>query len=430
MKQQGQQDIFQQLMNLGNIKSMDGSRYNRLMKENKNFTEDDLEILRDSYRDMEKIPNLPNEPQGFEIMRDQNGFIVPNDIDEILTRAYINGASDIHISVGAPPKIRLHGELVQMPYMFLTKPVTERLLSKIVSEEQREIFEADGDLDFAYAISGLCRFRVNMLKHKGTWAAVFRALSNSIPDANVLNIPMSVQELTKKKRGIILVTGPTGSGKSTTLASLIKIINQTRRENIITLEDPIEYVHKNMKSTIIQREIGFDSKSFASGIRAALREDPDVILIGEMRDPETIAAAITAAETGHLVFSTLHTIGAAATVDRIIDSFSADQQPQIRAQFSTVIEGVISQQLVPMANGRGRVAAFEIMLPNSAIRAQIREGKIAQMNSTIQTNKAMGMITLDDSLRNLMQKGLITEEKCIEFSTDQDRMRDYLGGGF
>lgn len=417
--------ILEQIAEATSVKNQDGS-YNKLVKQERPlFEESEASMENNSYRDSKTVRIEKRDP-AFSVRVGENGYFVPEDINEILSTAYLNGASDIHIVVGAPPKMRLHGELLQMPYEVLTPSKTMNLLSKLLNDNQSELFKTEGDIDFAHSIPGICRFRVNMFKQRGSWGAVFRCLSNSIPDAESLGIPAVVQALAEKKRGLVLVTGPTGSGKSTSLASIIQIINETRRENIITLEDPIEYTYKNKLSTISQREVGLDTKSFAAGIRAALREDPDVILIGEMRDPETIATAITAAETGHLVFSTLHTIGAAPTVDRIIDSFPEGQQNQVRIQLATVLEAVISQQLVPKENGRGRNAAFEVMISNPAIRNLIREKKVEQMTSVMQTNRRLGMVTMDDSLSQLYFTGAITKDKAIEFAIDKLSMQQKL----
>lgn len=348
-------------------------------------------------------------------------------IDELLALMKSNGASDLHLATGAPPKYRVNGELREIRgYAKLTPFNTEELLSPMLEDETREIFDHDGDLDFAYSKSGLGRFRVNLFKQRGSWAAVFRALSDTIPSTEQLGLPSSITDLVSKKRGLILVTGPTGSGKSTTLASLIDLINHKDRKNIITLEDPIEYLHKHNTCNVVQREMGVDSKNFASALRAALREDPDVILVGEMRDFETISTAITAAETGHLVFSTLHTIGAGATIDRIIDTYPPEQQVQARSQLATVIEGVISQQLIPKADRSGRVAAFEIMTGTTAIRAQIREGKTEQLSSTIQISKKDGMQLLDDNLRDLVINDIITYDSALEYAVDKKTMKERL----
>ena len=306
---------------------------------------------------------------------------------------------------------------------------TKSILSGLLNDETATLFDSEGDLDFAYSLKNVGRFRVNLYKQRNTWAGVFRALSNKIYTVKDLHLPESIIELTTRKRGLVLVTGPTGSGKSTTLAALIDLINDKYRRNIITLEDPIEYLHRHKLSNVSQREMGVDSKDFAMALRASLREDPDVILVGEMRDYETISTAVTAAETGHLVFSTLHTIGAANTIDRIIDTYPASQQSQARNQLSHVIQGVISQQLIPKADGSGRIAAFEIMLANDAIRSQVRDGKTEQIAGTIQISKAQGMRLLDDNLFDLVRQGLISSESAVEFAVNKPSMAKRLGGG-
>lgn len=401
-------EAFNQLPFIMDTKNKDGS-YNRLMQTNSQALDNDQ-----SFRD-NKVISLGGDNE------------TPNTIEQLLVSAYNRGASDVHIVCGAPPKIRLNGELLQTSYNFLKPFDCEYLLTPLLTDDQKRLFEENGDLDFAYSIKGVCRFRVNMFKQQGTMGAVFRALSMNIPSADSLGVPKSVQDLASKKRGLVLVTGPTGSGKSTTLASLINIINETRRENIITLEDPIEYVHNHKMSTIVQREMGLDSKSFASGIRAALREDPDVILIGEMRDPETIQIAITAAETGHLVFSTLHTIGAAPTIDRIVDSFPSEAENQIRVQLATVLEGVVSQQLIPTSNGEGRVAAFEVMLASPEIRELIRKNNTKEIDGQIKIGKKQGMISMDDSLMTLYFQDEISAEKTVEFAINKSEMASKVG---
>lgn len=343
-------------------------------------------------------------------------------IDDLLMDAQQRKASDLHITVGVSPKCRIHGELVDMGYEPLTPEDTKEIILPIVPYNLENKLQDNGEIDFSYAIPNIGRYRVNVFKQRGSLALVIRIINTTIPRPEVLGIPPSVVELTRKKRGLVLVTGPTGSGKSTTLASLLDIINTYYNNHIITLEDPIEYLHKHKKSIVNQREIGTDSRTFANALRVVLREDPDVILVGEMRDFETIEVAITAAETGHLVFSTLHTIGAVSTVDRIIDVFPPHQQQQIRVQLSAVLEGVISQQLIPTANGDGRVAAFEVMLPNPAIRSLIREGKNHQIASFIQTNKKMGMQMMDDAIFELFLKGQISREQALAFSQDLSSM--------
>lgn len=367
-----------------------------------------------------------NDDDEKDIVIDSNGKVA-TDLNELLITMKHSNASDLHLIAGAPPKYRVNGELREMRgYSKLLPSDIENLLKDIINEESLKIFEESGDLDFAYSRRDIGRFRVNMFKQRGSWSAIFRALSDKIPTAEELGIPSSITNLIDKRRGLILVTGPTGSGKSTTLASLIDMINTNYHKNIITLEDPIEYLHKHKRSSVIQREMGVDSKSFSSALRASLREDPDVILVGEMRDYETISTAITAAETGHLVFSTLHTIGAAATIDRIIDTYPENAKGQARSQLATVLEGVISQQLIPKADMSGRVAAFDIMLGSTAVKAQIREGKTEQITGTMQIAKSEGMKLLDEHLLELATSGVITAESALEFSVDRKFMQDKL----
>lgn len=340
-------------------------------------------------------------------------------IEELLLLAKEKGASDLHITVGIPPKCRVHGILVSLGENKLLPSDTNRIIWPMLTDQLKQKLEKNGEIDFSYSIPNLGRYRVNVFKQRGSYAAAIRLVGTVIPHPKTLGIPESVLELTKKKRGLVLVTGPTGSGKSTTLASLIDVININSNSHIITLEDPIEYLHQHKKSIVNQREIGLDTDSYQDALRAALREDPDVILVGEMRDLETIAIAITAAETGHLVFSTLHTIGAANTVDRMIDVFPPHQQQQIRIQLASVLEAVISQQLIPSSDGLGRVAAFEVMHVNSAIRNLIREAKAHQITSIIQTNKKFGMQTMDEAIYHLYISKMIDSEKAMHFAQDQ-----------
>lgn len=343
-------------------------------------------------------------------------------ITELLTAARQLGASDVHVSVGIPPRCRINGELVTLNADRIMPADAKLLVEEMIPGRQVERFNRDGEVDFSYAVKGVGRFRVNVFKQRGTMSFVIRLVNTEIPSPEQLGLTDAVIDLTLKKRGLILVTGPTGSGKSTTLASLINIINKTYKKHIITLEDPIEYLHSHSESIVNQREIGIDTQSYAAALRAALREDPDVILVGEMRDLDTIATAVTAAETGHLVLSTLHTIGAVATIDRIIDVFPMEQQGQIRLQLATLLEAIISQQLLPTADKNGRVAAFEIMFANSAIRNLIREGKSHQITSIIQTSKQSGMITMDDALLELYQKRKITKEDALMFAQDKNSL--------
>ncbi len=339
-------------------------------------------------------------------------------INDYLIQAKSLGASDLHITVGVAPTCRVNGSLVPLSEELLKPADTEELITPILQEYTKSVFMEKGEVDLSYSIPGVGRYRVNVFRQRGSYAAVIRLVATNIPKPQELSLPSSVIELTKKKKGLVLVTGPTGSGKSTTLASLIDIINANYNSHVITLEDPIEYLYSHKKAIVNQREIGLDSQSFSAAIRSAMREDPDVILVGEMRDLDTISIAITAAETGHLVFSTLHTTGAANTIDRIIDVFSPHQQPQIRIQLASVLECVISQQLIPTFDGRSRVAAFEVMHVTPAIRNLIREQKTHQINSIIQINKKMGMQMMDDSILELCLKGIISSEKALSYATD------------
>ncbi len=343
-------------------------------------------------------------------------------VEEILTKAKEAGASDVHITVGVPPKMRVNGNLITMDYPKMLPADTLQAVMEIMTETQREKFEEKGEYDMSFSILNVGRYRVNAYKQRGSVAIALRLVATEIPAPETLGVPESVIDLSQRKRGLVLVTGPTGSGKSTTLAAIIDKINNTRDAHIITLEDPIEYLHSHKYSMVNQREIGLDTHSYANALRAALREDPDVILVGEMRDFDTISVAITAAETGHLVLSTLHTIGAASTVDRVIDVFPPHQQQQIRVQLSNVLEAVISQQLIPTADGRGRVAAFEVMHANHAVRNLIREGKSHQLVSVMQTNRKLGMITMDEAIQQLYMEGRISRDMAVQFATDPDGM--------
>ena len=347
-------------------------------------------------------------------------------IDEILRKAKDFNASDVHLTVGVPPKMRVNGNLVDMDFPKLGPRDTEIIIKDVMTEEHHERFARKGEVDFSYSITNLGRYRINAFRQRNSMAASIRLVASNIPKPETLGLPRSVMDLTDKKRGLVLVTGPTGSGKSTTLASLIDKINMERKAHIITLEDPIEYLHTHKNSMVNQREVGTDTNSYADALRAALREDPDVILVGEMRDLETISTAVTAAETGHLVFSTLHTIGAASTIDRIIDVFPPHQQEQIRVQLSMVLEAVISQQLLPKQDGTGRVAAFEVMLMNTAIKNLVRESKTQQINGMIQTNQKEGMLTMDAALFDLVNYGAISKETALNYSIDEKELRKML----
>lgn len=344
-------------------------------------------------------------------------------VEEILSKAKEACASDVHITVGIPPKMRVNGKLITMEGVKLLPSDTIEIAIHIMNEKQRQHFEEYGEVDMSFAIPGEGRYRVNIYKQRGSIAMAFRLVGTSIPTPQELGVPQSVIDLYQRKRGLVLVTGPTGSGKSTTLASLIDTINNNREAHVITLEDPIEYLHQHKKSIVNQREIGLDSANYAQALRAALREDPDVIFVGEMRDFETISTAITAAETGHLVFSTLHTIGAASTVDRVIDVFPPHQQQQIRVQLANVLEAVVSQQLIPTIDGSGRVAAFEVLHNNPAVRNLIREGKTHQITSVMQTNRKQGMLTMDDALAQLCHEVKISREMALQFAQDPENIK-------
>ena len=340
-------------------------------------------------------------------------------IDGLLRQAVELGASDVHLSVGKPPAVRLNGHLQQFGKDDKLLPAdTDAMAQELLSEEQWKGFMQNGDLDLAYSIGGVGRFRVNIFRQRNSTGLVLRLINSKIPPLEALGLPPILQELTTKPRGLILVTGPTGSGKSTTLAAMINVINETRNDHIITLEDPVEYIHHHKKSVVNQREIGADCESFAKGLRAALRQDPDVILVGEMRDLETISIAITAAETGHLVFGTLHTSSAAQTVDRIMDVFPPYQQQQVKVQLAETLQGIIAQQLIPRDDKQGRVAAVEILVATPAVRNLIREGKTHQLVSSIQTGGKFGMQSMDNSLRNLFQKGFINREEVLSRGHD------------
>lgn len=343
-------------------------------------------------------------------------------IEEILREAKESGASDVHITVGIPPKMRVNGNLIAMNFKKMLPQDTLSIVMEIMNEKQKAIFDERGEYDVSFSIPNLGRYRVNAYRQRGSVAIALRLVGTSIPTPIELGVPESVIDLYQRKRGLVLVTGPTGSGKSTTLAAIIDKINNSRESHIITLEDPIEYLHQHKLSIVNQREIGLDSSSYAHALRAALREDPDVILVGEMRDFETISVAITAAETGHLVLSSLHTIGAASTVDRIIDVFPPHQQQQIRVQLSNVLEAVVSQQLIPKIDGNGRVAAFEVMHSNHAVRNLIREGKSHQLITVMQTNRKSGMVTMDEAIMQKFKEQQIDRENAIQFAQDSDIM--------
>lgn len=349
---------------------------------------------------------------------------------EILQEAIKKNASDVHITVGIPPIFRIKGQLIpQSQYPSLTPQDTVELVFSLLTEENKQRFQERRELDFSVGVKGEGRFRVNAFFQRNSVAAAFRLIPWQIPSFQELSLPSAVlKELASLPRGLILVTGPTGSGKSTTLASMIDYINTNFSKHIITIEDPIEYLHTHKKSIVNQREVGTDTHSFANALRAALREDPDVILVGEMRDLETTSIALTAAETGHLVMATLHTVDAVQSVERIVDQFPAHQQQQIRVQLSGVLQGVISQQLLPTRDGMRRVPAVEILIATPAVRSLIREAKTPQIYNVIQTGGKLGMQTMDQSLADLVKRNLITEEIALQRAMNKDELIRLLWG--
>jgi len=348
------------------------------------------------------------------------------EMSDLLQFCVDEDASDLHIEVGAPPSIRLHGEITQLDLPPLTPEDTERMVRSIASDSHLQQIQAQGTADFGFGFGDLARFRVSAFKQKGCFGTILRQIPNRLLTFAQLGLPDEVKNLLWKPRGLVLVTGPTGSGKSTTLASMLDIINTERACNIITIEDPIEFYHQHKKSLVMQREIGVDTPSFAEALRRALRQDPDVILVGEMRDIETISAAVTAAETGHLVFGTLHTTGAARTVDRIVDAFPTNQQEQIRTQLASSLVGVISQLLLKRCDKPGRIAAFEIMISTPSIQSLIRENKTFRITSELQTGAKFGMNTMDTHLIELFRAGKIDYPEMITNAQDQDTMIEKL----
>ncbi|MDD4169481.1 MAG: type IV pilus twitching motility protein PilT [Desulfotomaculaceae bacterium] len=363
--------------------------------------------------------------------------------DEILSLAFKLGVSDVHVTVNSAPAFRLHGRLLPFDAPEwegrlgaevaaagkLTPEDTDRLVRQIMTETQYQKFQDIGELDFSYAIPEVCRFRVNAFKQQGSVGIVIRLINWKVLSLKDLGLPEVIVSLAHKPSGLVLVTGPTGCGKSTTLAAMLDLINNERRYHIITLEDPIEYVHRHKKCIVNQREVGKDTRSFANALRAALREDPDVILVGEMRDPETIGIALTAAETGHLVLGSLHTSSAAQTVDRIIDVFPPHQQQQIKVQLSNTIQGIIAQTLIPREDKSGRVVAVEVMIATPAVRNLIREGKAYQIINQLQTGAKFGMLSLDMALRNLYLEKLISKDEALSRATDPEMLAKMLSNG-
>lgn len=349
-------------------------------------------------------------------------------VDDLLREATERGASDLHLSVGLPPVIRIDGKLVRLDYSPLAPNEIQRLVYDILTTDHIQWFEKTHELDFSYGVRDVGRFRVNVYKQRGSVGAAFRAIPNQVPSFEQLRLPNVLRDLCRKHSGLILVTGPTGSGKSTTIACMIDQINSEREVHIMTMEDPIEYLHRHKRAMINQRELNTDTDSFENALRAVLREDPDVILIGEMRDLETISAALTLAETGHLVFGSLHTRNAPQTIDRIIDVFPTHQQDQIRVQLSNTIEGIIAQQLIPRLGG-GRVAAIEVLIATSAIRNLIREGKTFQIHSAIETGAQFGMQSMDKVLADLHRNGQISLQDATIRSIDPENFQRFLDGG-
>jgi len=349
-------------------------------------------------------------------------------IVELLKEVVERKASDLHLAPGSPPRIRINGDLIPLAeYGVLTPSDTKNLIYSVLTDIQKKKLEEELELDFSFGIRGVARFRGNAYYQRSSLAGAFRLIPFSIPKFSELGLPAVIETFAHKDKGLVLVTGPTGSGKSTTLASLIDIVNETYPYHIITIEDPIEFVYEHKKSLVTQRELGSDTKSFARALRASLREDPDVILVGEMRDPETIEAALTAAETGHLVFSTLHTNSTIETINRIVDVFPAEKQSQVRTQLSFVLVGAVAQKLLKRKDGRGRVVAAEVFIPTPAIRNLIRENKLHQIYSLMQTGQAAtGMITMNQSLARLYLEGLIDLEEAKKVSPDPKELESLI----
>src|SRR5262252_7086527 len=350
-----------------------------------------------------------------------------NSIDELLECMVEANASDLHVTTGTPPAARVRGQMERFEgYDALTPEETQQLLYRILSSEQQKNFELARQLDFSYSIPGLARFRVNIYFQRESIGAAFRLIPTELKTLEELGIPDSLHVLAEKPRGLVLVTGPTGSGKSTTLAAIIDEINRNRSEHILTIEDPVEFLHRHKRCIVNQREIGPDATSFADALRAALRQDPDVILVGEMRDLETVSTALTAAETGHLVFATLHTQSAPTTIDRVIDVFPAEQQGQVRVQLASTLQGVVTQNLLPTADGLGRTPALEVLIPDDAVRNLIRQAKVEQIYSVMQTSTSRGMQTMEQSLADLVQRHMITPEVAYSRSSRPDQLRGLL----
>src|SRR4051812_2035925 len=351
------------------------------------------------------------------------------DFADILLEVIQAGASDLHLTVGAPPMVRERGKLRPLDYPKLAAQDTREIVYSILNNDQRKRLENEWQIDLSYSVPGRARFRVNAYFQRASIGAVLRTIPQDIPPFESLGLPEVLKDFIRKPRGFVLVTGPTGSGKSTTLAAMIDMINQERHEHIMTVEDPIEFLHRHKNCVINQRELGSDAQSFSSALKAALRQDPDVILVGEMRDLETMSTAITAAETGHLVFATLHTQDTAQTIDRIVDSFPPAQQHQVRTQLSIALQGVVTQQLIPTADGTGRICVCEVMVPTPAVRNLIREGKTHQLYSALQTGGSHGMQTMDAALADFVRKGKISARVAEARSSTPEELKRLLGGG-
>lgn len=351
-------------------------------------------------------------------------------LNDYLIDAVDAGASDLHITVGIPPMIRVNGKIKALDYPPLTTNITRELIYDILTGDQRQRLENYWELDMSYALPGRARFRMNVYFQRGSLGAAFRTVPHSVKKLSELGLPKIVESISDKPRGMVLVTGPTGSGKSTTLAAMVDRINETRSEHIMTVEDPIEFLHSHKKCIVNQREVQTDTKSFADALKHVLRQDPDVILVGEMRDLETISVALTAAETGHLVFATLHTQDAPQTVDRIIDVFPSHQQAQVRTQLANALQGIITQTLIPKRDGKGRVVACEVLVPTAGIRNLIREGKNHQIYSAMQTGGKFGMQTMDAALVDLVRRGHISREEAEKRSSNPEELRRLMGGAF
>ena len=351
------------------------------------------------------------------------------DFADILIEVIEAGASDLHLTAGSPPMVREKGRLRPLDYPQLSPQDTREIVYSILNNEQRKRLETDWQIDLSYSVPSRARFRVNAFFQRASVGAVMRTIPSEIPKLSDLGLPSVLEDFTRKPRGFVLVTGPTGSGKSTTLAAMLDMINEERHEHILTIEDPIEFLHRHKSCIVNQRELGTDASSFAEGLKAALRQDPDVILVGEMRDLETMSTALTAAETGHLVFATLHTQDTAQTVDRIVDAFPPTQQHQVRVQLSIALQGIVTQQLLQTSDGSGRTCAFEVLIPTPGVRNLIREGKSHQIYSALQTGAAHGMQTMDAALVDLVRRGKITQQTAERRSSTPDELKRLMGQG-